>query len=170
VNDVIDRPALAARARNPIRIQARDRRMAALHEAGHVVMADRVNRGKRVTSAGAVIFPNTSGNPDEKTWIGKTDSWHHLMTPLERRLVACAGYAAEVIWDGGELDPDFWLFPEAMSPTDWAMAECEPGEIDDLCCDAIETLALLLNRDGPFWPKVLREARHLIEYSREAAP
>jgi len=52
---------------NPRRTLARDRRPAAIHEAGHVVVARQL--GIEISSAW--IAPNDGGLPDERTWIGR---------------------------------------------------------------------------------------------------
>jgi hypothetical protein len=52
---------------NPKRILARERRSAAIHEAGHVVIARRL--GFELLSAW--IAPHDGEEPDDRTWIGR---------------------------------------------------------------------------------------------------
>jgi len=151
----------------PARISAFDRRKAAIHEAGHVVVADHLNRNNFVQSASARIFRNPTSDPrSEKTWLGQARHSPDFLSPFELRMVACAGAAAEFIWSGSDPEPDDWWDPESMSPSDWRLAECQPGEPDELCCEAIEELAKLLARDGRLWREVTHEARYLIEDER----
>lgn len=154
---------MTARAMSLSRVSAFDRRKAAIHEAGHVVVADHVNRDRQVRGASAHIFRNaTDDHRNQKTWLGKAEFSDSYLSPFDRRMIACAGEAAELIWEKSEPEPFDWWCPEAMSPSDWKLAECEPGEPDELCCEAIEELARLLSRDGPLWRDVTHEARRLI--------
>jgi hypothetical protein len=143
----------------PKGISARDRRMAAVHEAGHIVIARAL--GFEVWSAW--IGPNT-GEVVERTWIG-----HVRIAGLEnaddvsRRMVGVAGSVAAHLWCGGTIE-DF--SPDAMSRSDWYFAGCDPNEPDDALMDAIGEVGRLLARDGPIWQELIAESRRLILASR----
>jgi hypothetical protein len=146
---------------SPKKIRARERRLAAIHEAGHVVVARRL--GFELLSAW--ITPH-GGEPDERTWTGRVQ----IRRPDEasesgRRMVGIAGSVAEHLWSGGWIEdysPD-----EAMSESDWHLAGCDPDdEPDDVLMDAIEDVGRLFTRDGAGWQELLAEARRLIVASR----
>jgi hypothetical protein len=123
------------RPRSPSRIEARDRRLSAIHEAGHAVIARHV--GARVEWA--EIWRNPAPDEGEKTWIGRI-RFEGLSHPRPRvAMIAVAGAIAEHVWRD---DADFlenegeWAWDEEaiMSPTDWAMAGCEPGDLHRYSC------------------------------------
>jgi hypothetical protein len=62
-----------------------------------------------------------------------------------------------------------WEEREMMSPADWQMTGCEPGDPDEPCINAIERLADLLSEGGPLWGDLLRETRLLILDARAEA-
>jgi hypothetical protein len=145
----------------PKRISAWDRRRSAIHEAGHAVVGRSL--GIRCT---ARIFPNDNPTPEDKTWLGQTTlygMWERC-SPLEIRMIAVAGAAAECGWNGEEVDEFFWEEPDMMSPTDWQMTGCEPGVVDDLLCEAIYKVGPLLSRGGALWHDLTHRARLLIRY------
>jgi hypothetical protein len=84
------------------RILARDRRMAAVHEAGHVVVARRL--GLRISSAW--IVPNERETAaDEQTWSGRVQIESlQGVDQLSRRMVGVAGAVAEWVWWGGWIE------------------------------------------------------------------
>jgi hypothetical protein len=88
----------------------------------------------------------------------------------ELRLVAVAGFVAEACWDGETYDDlcDDWDYdPDIMSPTDWRMAGCAPGEPSPQLREAAEEAFRLLNREeGNLWNDLVREAHYLIERYR----
>jgi hypothetical protein len=142
------------------RIYARDRRIAAVHEAGHIVIARAV--GIEVWSAR--IGPNTR-EAVERTWIGQVGipiSDLEKVDDVSRRMVGVAGSLAAHLWCGGRIE-DF--FPDAMSRNDWYYAGCDPNEPDALT-DAIGEVGRLLARDGPVWQELIAESRRLIVQSR----
>jgi hypothetical protein len=145
-------------------VLASERREAAIHEAGHVVVGRHIGRPLLCPDPVAKIYRNESGDPSsERTWWGKTDFFNiERLNPVELRTIACAGAAAMCRWRGERLDADLWTNPYFMSPTDWQMAGCNPGEPDGLCRVAIIRLRRLLSGKGPLWHGVLRHARQLI--------
>jgi hypothetical protein len=147
---------------NPKRTLARDRRMAAVHEAGHVVIARRL--GLEIVSAW--IVPN-DGEPDERTWAGRVQIRRpHEADEVSRRMVGVAGPVAEYLWRGGWIED---YFPdEAMSESDWHLAGCEPDKPDDALMDAIGEVGQMFARGGSGWQDLIAESRRLIVASRSS--
>jgi hypothetical protein len=146
---------------NPKRILARERRVAAIHEAGHVVVSRRL--GFELLSAW--IAPH-DGEPDDRTWIGRVQIRRsHEASEHDRRMLGVAGSVAEHLWHGGWIEdysPD-----EAMSESDWHLAGCDPDdEPDDVFLDAIEDVGRLFTRNGSGWQELVAESRRLIVASR----
>jgi len=145
------------------RVLARDRRLAAVHQAGHVVVAAHFG----LKPARARIRRVDAPMPDQRVWTGRIQfSGLDILSPLERRTLGCAGVAAELVWRREDLHPDHWIEAGHMSASDWRLSGCEPGEPDDLCIEAIEELQYLLSEDGPLWSDLLRQARQLIIEAR----
>ena len=144
----------------------RDRRMAAVHEAGHVVIA----RSLGVVVIRTEIWSNYSHHAsfEEKCWRGRTtymnvpsDLHHHL-------LISVAGAAAECCWDKEDVSAsEIFDDPEGMSESDWKGTGDAPGAPSVDCIKAFEETMELLRRDGPLWNNLTREARRLIVHSRE---
>ncbi len=148
------------------RIQAYDRRLAAIHESGHALVSLHLGY-----DADAWIYPREISDPlSEKTWAG-----HATMRnmPIEchhphRRMVAIAGMVAERIWQSGYdedyVEPYGWedhlRDEDCMSPADWRFANCEPGEPDDDLYDLAGKVAGLLMTD--LWPGLLSVSRALM--------
>src|SRR5262249_11799864 len=85
------------------KIVARDRRLAAVHEAGHVVVARRL--GLEILSAW--IRPDGS---EERSWDGRVQINTSDAPKIARQMVGVAGSVAEWLWEGGEMEdslPDF---------------------------------------------------------------
>ena len=146
-----------------------DRRQAAVHEAGHIVVGKLLGLG----STTGYIFLNFAPEPGEKLWLGKChyDARKLLrLSRLKRRMFAVAGAVAETWWGGEVPDPDFWFEPEMMSPSDWAGTGCEPGFPDNSCCKAIRAAADLLSPDGQGWRDLCLTARALLVNSRNIVP
>ena len=156
---------------NPARTQARDRRLAAVHEAGHAVVAEHIG----IEDVEAWIAPfGTQDSGTEKSWIGRCSWPRDWIEPHRRRLLAVAGLAAEQVWsqipDGHPIgaDTDALFDPDAMSRTDWCGTGCAPGEPDRGTDRAlVKCVRLLATSLRGEW---LAEARRLIEASRSPAP
>jgi hypothetical protein len=154
----------------PKRLEAWDRRRAAIHEAGHHVMA--CYRGMEEVDS----WIERVGDPTlyEKSWVGRC-RWHrpHPEAGQHDVMIAIAGLIAEALWRAGDdLEPmdiyDMLDDPYCMSESDWQGAGLNPDvgftrkqqrEIDE----AFDLLR------GPLWPELLRQARTLIIESRENA-
>jgi hypothetical protein len=147
---------------NPKRILARDRRGAAVHEAGHITIAARFG----MYPVSAWIVRNDPAGDYERTWIGRVQ-FHQLgrLTPQQRRMVGVAGSVAEWLCGGGWIED---YFPE-MSESDWGLAGCEPDEPDGALMDAVADVGELFERDGPGWRELMTEARRLVVHSRDIA-
>jgi hypothetical protein len=150
------------------RVEARDRRLSAIHEAAHVVIARHVGM-----PAAAWIYRWPTDDPmREKTWGGKTILGGKPSRP-QRAMISVAGAVAEYVWDSeldflrdeGEL---VWWEPEIMSDTDWRLAGCAPGEPNAKFMGAVDKVIDLLA--GPLRADLYAEARRLIvDFGRAAA-
>ena len=158
------------------RISATDRRGAAIHEAGHVVMARHI--GLTNVSARLEETPDSANDIFcNKLWIGHTRYLKSGVTSeklSDKRLMmfAVAGAVAEFCWQQDTYDEtlDAWDEPDAMSESDWAGCRCEPGNPSPQLLRIIEMVFSLLDREGgTLWPMLLSEARRLIVNSRETA-
>lgn len=153
-------------ATSTARVKAYDRRLAAIHEAGHALMA--VHLGY---NADAWIYPHETDEPlAEKTWLG------HMTIrggPAEddhphNRIVAVAGMVAETLWKNGHdedyAEPYGWedhlLDEDSMSFSDWRLACCEPGEPDDGLYDVVAEVASLFM--GDLWNALTAMSRVLM--------
>ena len=156
---------LAARSRD----SAKDRRLAAVHEAGHVIVARQL--GIRVMHKEIrKIEPKDS---TEKEWIGSVQCLTEGVVASKRKMVGVAGLVAEACWNGKNFDHLFDAIadcPEYMSQSDWDLSDCLPGEPSKQFCDAMEQAFELLNREtGKLWKSLLAEARGLIVQTRQDA-
>jgi hypothetical protein len=157
-------------SRITVKQAAWDRRMAAIHEAGHVVVA----RSLGIPVASSWIAPNDNhGDQWEKSWTGRTQlgPMQSKCSKRQGRLIGVAGAIAEQFWsddDDSFWDDDVWRDPEIMSESDWEMAGCRPGQPNKAFFTAIDHVAALLKRDGLLWPSLLQTARALIVEGRSA--
>jgi hypothetical protein len=151
---------------SPARIEALDRRNAAVHEAGHKVIARHVG----VTAFNAEIWRNHDAGKDGRTWLGNIRVERSpRISRLRMAMVAVAGAIAEYVWSGeadfleneGELA---WHEEAIMSPTDWDMAACAPGEPNAAFMRAVDKVLVLL-RD-PLRAELYASSRSLIVESR----
>jgi hypothetical protein len=158
-----------------IRVRARDRRMAAIHEAGHLVIARMFG-----FPGSAWIWPNDQ--PEEKTWLGRTKrcpiiSVNHgkvrVKTPTKSqdRMIAVAGAVAEACWQDRAIwrvavEWD-WDDPVVMSDSDWHLSGCPIGRPSPALYTAIDKVEALLRSDcGALWPSLCQTARDLIIENR----
>ena len=144
--------------------------MVAMHEAGHVVVARHV--GARNVSAH--IFRRCDATIEgDKSWGGQA-RWFELdrkLSPARRLMVGVAGTIAEDVWRGNDMDDlndsGLWTDEAIMSPTDWDMTGCDPGEPTPLFMQAVRLVADLLT--GPLRAELLATARRLIvDYGHDA--
>jgi hypothetical protein len=153
------------------RFEARDRRMAAIHEAGHVTMAGHV--GLQVASASLERIPDATVSVlDNKIWIGKTrymppETIGRTLSYRKRAMFAVAGAVAERCWSAESFDEELWYDPNSMSESDWAGCGCQPGDPTPKLFKVIQaTFSLFDRQTGRLLPDLLLEARHLIENTR----
>lgn len=140
------------------RIFARDRRRAAIHEAGHLVVA----RWAGVQIVSAWIIPNDNPAPGEKTYAGRVQiAQIGGIAPHRRRMIGVAGAVAEHLGAGLWIE-NFSLEDSSVSESDWSLAGCEAGQADEAIARAIYSVGRMLRLDGPVWPQVLREGRRLV--------
>ena len=161
--------AIARKAFNLRRIDARDRRLAAIHEAGHHVIARYHGMDEVESWIERVGDPTVYNN----AWVGRT-RWLRPSDESSRRdaMIALAGMVAENQWRGIN-DPDrigdiYDLLddPDCMSETDWCTAGMDHGaRLTETQMQDIESVIDLLS--GPLWSKLLRQARRLITESRD---
>ncbi|MFA7416379.1 MAG: hypothetical protein WC048_18065 [Rhizobium sp.] len=151
---------------SPARMQAFDRRTAAIHEAGHALMALYLGY-----DANACIRPANTFKPlDEKTWIGHMTIHRKPVEPNHphTRMVAVAGLVAETLWRHGHDEeyavPDGWedylRDEDSMSYSDWRLSGCLPGEPDDDLYNVAAHVADLFM--GDLWPVLVDISRTLI--------
>jgi hypothetical protein len=149
-------------------IIARDRRFAAIHEAGHVIMARHL--GALVASA----WLEKTGHSDvlfQRQWIGHTSC--HFNKPLSRRkkiMFAVAGAVAEKCWERIPFDEtvDDWYEPNVMSESDWAGTGCTAGNPSSELWGVIDHVFSLFDPEtGRLWPELIKEARNLIVKTRK---
>jgi hypothetical protein len=155
---------MVSRPLSTVQISARDRRLAAIHEAGHFT----IGRHLGLLAVNARIEKTLSGGPHEKLWIGTTKI--QSTTPTKSRMVAVAGAIAEFCWNGETYEDtrDDWDNPLTMSDTDWVLSGCKPGDPSRKLMHAIERVFELLHpTKDQLWPTLLRKARSIIVESRD---
>jgi hypothetical protein len=147
-----------------LEIWVRDRRRAALHEAGHIIIANECGLG-----AYGHIFARHDPAPNENYWGGTTyldPKQLRRLSRLRRCMIAVAGAVGELgeeeLEYPGWLGEEYWFEPEIMSPTDWEGTGCRPGNPDRSCCRAIEAVGRLLAPGSPTRSALLFKARELI--------
>jgi hypothetical protein len=160
---------LAPKCINLKRIEARDRRLAAIHEAAHHIIA--IHRGMHEVDS----WIERVGDPTRyrSAWGGHC-RWRNPSPGSSRRdaMIGVAGMVAENLWKAGN-DPDrmddiYDLLddPNCMSESDWRNAGLEYGAaLTETQWREIEAVIDLLR--GPLWSELLRRARTLIIESRD---
>ncbi len=157
-------------APSPAWLQAYDRRRAAIHEAGHAVMAAHLGYG-----AQAWIYRNeTGGGLAEKTWLGHVtmrnvpDACDHP----HARMIAVSGMVAETLWKDGHVEDyagpygleAYLLDRDSMSESDWRLSNCSPGDPDDELFTLTADVARLFMAD--LWSSLTSASRTLMRDAR----
>lgn len=140
-----------------VREFVRHRRMAAVHEAGHVVIAKML--GIPVLASITVRSDLDFDFRRERIWAGWTLRIGDTANDEQLRMFGVAGAVAELCWLREPVD---LCFGDLMSESDCAIAQCDPDYPDDECMDAAFAVAKILRPDGSYWHRVLHEARKLI--------
>jgi hypothetical protein len=156
---------MTGRRLSKIQISAWERRLAAIHEAGHFT----IGRHLGLLTFNARIEKNPNQSRDEKSWLASTIILQST-TLRKNRMVAVAGAVAEFCWKREMFEDtrDAWEDPLTMSDADWALSGCQPGEPSRQLMRAVEsTFELLDPTEGQLWSTLLRKARDIIVDSRE---
>jgi hypothetical protein len=149
---------------SPARIEARDRRLAAIHEAAHMVMARHVG----VSGVEAWIVRTPNAGPDEKTWIGQMQFYPSKRIALrDRIMIGVAGMAATMLIDDPTIEisrttiSEILSDPNAMSQSDWRLAGLTfDGLLTTSEVRAVtDTFRLLRDK---LWQELLAESRQLV--------
>ena len=144
-----------------VKTLVRDRRQAAVHEAGHVVVAGLL--GYNPVSAW-ICLTDSANLLFEKGWCGRVQFWLHGASDHDRRMIGVAGEVATIHWNEDFVEDCFW--ESDLSESDWDLTGCTPDEPDKRLFDAVREVSVLLARNGPHWPSLARTARRLICESR----
>ena len=151
------------------RMEARDRRLAAIHEAAHHTIAR--HRGMHEVES----WIERVGDPTlyDTSWVGHC-RWRNPSPGSSRRdtMIGVAGMVAENLWKAGN-DPDrmddiYDLLddPNCMSESDWCEAGLDCGAVlTETQWRQIEAVIDLLC--GPLRSELLGQARTLIIESRD---
>ncbi len=150
---------------------ARDRRIAAIHEAGHYVVARHL--GLRSAAAWIARGTDVTDLMAEKLWVGFTSTSSAERNRLSTRramMYGVAGAVAEEAWslrhDSEECawsDPEDLLAVGGMSETDWATARSAPCRVTPKLLRAVEDVQRLFQPGaGPLWCPLYTVARALI--------
>ncbi|MBW6397497.1 hypothetical protein KPL78_06545 [Roseomonas sp. HJA6] len=165
-------------------ILARDRRMSAIHEAGHAVVG--MALGARLCSASIWQREGDFDPHDEKTWGGHAfiDHWPSPRpSTIHKAMIGVAGMVAEEAWKArgcleeyGFDDDDFWRLSleelACMSATDWqgigfrapAVGTDADWRRAERAC--LRVAKILRPGTGSHWPQLLCAARDLIDDRR----
>jgi hypothetical protein len=166
-----------------VRLEAIDRRRAAIHEAGHLEMARHFGVHGLETS----IWPISQDDPNHDIMLGS--SWFGQMryplaiprisqlSEIRRMMIAVSGAMAVTVWRGQfEPEPDAHSAVNAyiddhgetdtdqMSVTDWDMSGCDRGNWTPKLIRSAERAYDLLR--GPLWAPLCQTARALIREGR----
>jgi hypothetical protein len=156
------------------RLAASDRRSAAIHEAGHFVIAQWARcHPVKGWFVNAWIEPTGKMPPDrpditgfveyERTWVGTMEyplCCRPALSHRRLRMIGVAGAVAEQVWEqrfDDDPDLDLWSVPDRMSNTDWYD---EPGNWSRKYSNAADRVFHLLRNE--LWPELIRTSRTLI--------
>lgn len=156
-----------------LRFSLQRRRLTAVHEAGHAVVA--ASLGLRVQTWIWPIYRAGEEIPvGSKVWLGWTR--HEAADQDGTRLVGVAGAIAEASWlrthpgahDRSGARPGDWL--ACMSDFDWKSVGCKAGKPDAACLRAAKQVIPMLEPGGALWGRLCHMARDIIIASRTATP
>lgn len=147
------------------RLEARERRLAALHEAGHAVLAREIG----MLGVSAEIWRARDPSPERNSWVGQMHFLDSLgkKAPFKRSMIGVAGLVAVNLFLKRRAAASFSGI-ESLSPTDLAIAGVgrdaegglDAGDVRHLmrACQAVA----LVFRDPDIRRLLLRTARRLI--------
>jgi hypothetical protein len=140
--------------------------MAAIHEAGHMVVASSFG-----VLCQAWIVPVQGSERRQKMWVGRCRFLGGKPFSQLQRMIAVAGAVAEACWQDraiwGVAEEWDWYDPAVMSESDWRFAGCSVGQPSRALFTAIDEVgALLRSNGGPLWQELIQTARGLIDTSR----
>jgi hypothetical protein len=142
-----------------IQIWAHDRQKAAVHEAGHVVIARMLN----INAHAVIYYLFDNNNPRyEMTWGGQTQTDLAGAGRRKRSMVGVAGLVAELCWRGECMDDTCWLLSGIMSESDWKTTGCVPGVPDEYCLEAIFAVTKVLEPGASQRDNLVKVARGFI--------
>jgi hypothetical protein len=147
------------------RFEAQERRLTAMHEAGHLVVAWHLG----IEQSTAEMWREGGSAFGEGIWHGRFDCHTDQRLPQAQRLkIVLAGVIAENVWQS--VDDPCEIDLTTISTADWAWSGLGPG--GDLSKSyalwhAVVIVTDWLRRGGLLWPHLIWEARRLIEDARE---
>ncbi len=155
----------------PRRLEALERRVAAVHEAGHFVVARHL--GLRSAAAWLSRRTDVADPLADKLWVGyasHSSAARHRLSTRRAMMYGVAGAVAEEAWDlrgvpeeCDWLDPWDFLEVGGMSDTDWTTARSDPRRVTPKLVRAVEDVRTLLQpATGPLWHPLCTAARALI--------
>ena len=150
------------------RMLAHERRMASIHEAGHIVVA----RALGIRKAGGMIWYDQAKSEYDKSWIGCAWLTRHIdsLSQIRRCMIGVAGAVAENAWEYPTDDiclEDLFYDPYVMSNSDWRLANADPGVPTWKLINAAEKALVRLDREtGDLWKPLLSTSRELLIGSR----
>ncbi len=148
--------------------EAHDQENAAVHEAGHLVVARHVfaNHFWSYHHLKARIYRVPEGTRCGSTWNGDFPFEPFDLPPEERAKIGVAGVIAITRWRGKSVQDLDWKNPKTMSKCNWGICDCEPGQPTRVLLTAADAVFTLLDPAADCWSDVFKEARRLIEESR----
>jgi hypothetical protein len=155
----------SADARLLRRWQARDRRIAAIHEGGHTIVA-----WLEGLEAEPRIWPREADNRQEMFWGGECLYGPGFVSDMARRRIAVAGVVAESTWI--DMHPQYGLRDAPaplthMSAADWETARQPYGKADWRMRRAEAQVRARFRRPD-VWEDVLTVAHHVIYFAPES--
>ena len=137
------------------KIEALDRRKAAIHECGHAFVAWHYEMYARPT-----IRRNCTENPsEEKTWIGTTRYDPSRLTPQRHRRLAIGGPLAELMDDPSVNEDELeYALEESFFYDEWSHSDYEGAQ--GWTRADFRAVSSILKRN---WKALLEEARLLME-------
>jgi hypothetical protein len=154
------------------RMEARDRRLSAVHEAGHIVIAQYFGDRDAWGRIHQLDGRDEQFHRANKSWIGQsTYNPRFVNTEYRRQMLGIAGVAAEWAWESpeaGDHDYDGCLEDAGMSPSDWEAFSMIPDDDEEQkrwhrAYVMFTRCFRLFRLDGRLRPKLIATTRALIQ-------